>query len=61
MKGHMKQNKITNDLFDLTKSISNGYQTGGLYGRLLELKDLQLYTQKRINEIQKEIDELPND
>ncbi len=57
----MKQNKITNDLFDLTKSISNGYQTGGLYGRLLELKDLQLYTQKRINEIQKEIDELPND
>ena len=44
----------------LTKSITNGYQTGGLYGRLLELKDLQLYTQKRINEIQKEIDELPN-
>jgi hypothetical protein len=57
----MKQNKITDNLFDLTKSISNGYQTGGLYGRLLELKDLQLYTQKRINEIQKEIDELPND
>ena len=56
----MKQNKITDNLFDLTKSISNGYQTGGLYGRLLELKDLQLYTQKRINEIQKEIDELPN-
>jgi len=56
----MKQNKITNDLFDLTKSITNGYQTGGLYGRLLELKDLQLYTQKRINEVQKEIDELPN-
>ena len=56
----MKQNKITNNLFDLTKSITNGYQTGGLYGRLLELKDLQLYTQKRINEVQKEIDELPN-
>ena len=56
----MKQNKITDNLFDLTKSITNGYQTGGLYGRLLELKDLQLYTQKRINEIQKEIDELPN-
>ena len=57
----MKQNKITDNLFDLTKSITNGYQTGGLYGRLLELKDLQLYTQKRINEVQKEIDELPND
>jgi len=61
MKGHMKQNKITDNLFDLTKSISNGYQTGGLYGRLLELKDLQLYTQKRINEIQKEIDEVAHD
>ena len=57
----MKQNKITDNLFDLTKSITNGYQTGGLYGRLLELKDLQLYTQKRINEVQKEIDESPND
>ena len=57
----MKQNKITDNLFDLTKSISNGYQTGGLYGRLLELKDLQLYTQKRINEIQKEIDEVAHD
>ena len=56
----MKQNNITDNLFDLTKSITNGYQTGGLYGRLLELKDLQLYTQKRINEVQKEIDELPN-
>ena len=56
----MKQNKITDNLFDLTKSITNGYQTGGLYGRLLELKDLQFYTQKRINEVQKEIDELPN-
>jgi len=56
----MKQNKITDKLFDLNKSITSGYQTGGLYGRLLELKDLQLYTQKRINEIQKEIDELPN-
>ena len=56
----MKQNKITDDLFDLTKSISNGYQTGGLYGRLLELKDMQVYIQKRINEIQTQIDEVDN-
>ena len=56
----MKQNKITDDLFDLTKSISNGYQTGGLYGRLLELKDMQIYIQKRINEIQTQIDEVDN-
>ena len=56
----MKQNAITDNLFDLTKSISNGYQTGGLYGRLLELKDLQVYIQKRINEIQTQIDEVDN-
>jgi hypothetical protein len=61
MKGHMKQNKITNDLFDLTKSISSGYQTGGLYGRLLELKDMQIYIQKRINEIETQIDEVAHD
>ena len=57
----MKQNKITDNLFDLTKSISNGYQTGGLYGRLLELKDLQVYIQKRINEIETQIDEVAHD
>ena len=56
----MKQNKITDDLFNLTKSISSGYQTGGLYGRLLELKDLQVYIQKRINEIETQIDEVDN-
>ena len=56
----MKQNAITDNLFDLTKSLSNGYQTGGLYGRLLELKDIQIYIQKRINEIHKEIDEVNN-
>ena len=57
----MKQNKITNDLFDLTKSISSGYQTGGLYGRLLELKDMQIYIQKRISEIETQIDEVAHD
>ena len=56
----MKQNRVTDNLFDLTRSISNGYQTGGLYGRLLELKDLQVYIQKRINEIQTQIDEVDN-
>jgi len=57
----MKQNKITDNLFDLTKSITNGYQTGGLYGRLMELKDLELHITKRITEIQSQIDGLRND
>ena len=57
----MKQNKITDNLFDLTKSITNGYQTGGLYGRLMELKDLEQHITKRITEIQSQIDGLRND
>jgi len=28
-----------------------------LYGRLLELKDLQLHIQKRVNELEKQIEE----
>ena len=56
----MKQNKITDNLFDLNRAITSGYQTGGLYGRLLELKDMQVYIQKRINEIQTQIDEVDN-
>jgi hypothetical protein len=57
----MKQNKITDDLFDLNRAITSGYQTGGLYGRLLELKDLQVYIQKRINNIETQIEEVDND
>ena len=56
----MKQNRVTDNLFDLTRSISNGYQTGGLYGRLLELQDQAINIQKRINEIQTQIDEVNN-
>ena len=43
-------------LFDLAKSINDVSQRGSLYGRLGELKDLQIHIQTRINELEKEID-----
>ena len=57
----MKQNNITDKLFEATSTINKVSQTGDLYGRLLELKNLELYTTKRIIEIQSQIDELSND
>ena len=57
----MKQNNITDKLFDVTNTINKVSQTGNLYGRLMELRDLELHIAKRIIEIQSQIDELPND
>ena len=56
----MKQNNITDKLFEATSTFNKVSQTGNLYGRLLELKDLELHIAKRIIEIQSQIDELPN-
>ena len=57
----MKQNNITDKLFDSTNIINKVSQTGNLYGRLMELRDLELHIAKRIIEIQSQIDELSND
>jgi prefoldin subunit 5 len=57
----MKQNAITDSLFDHAKSLQDISTTANLYGRLLELQDQAINIQKRINEIHKEIDEVNND
>ena len=57
----MKQNSITDKLFEATSNINRVSQTGNLYGRMLELQDVVINAQKRINELQKQIDELRND
>ena len=49
--------KKKNDFFDLAKSISEVSQRGSLYGRLGELKDLQIHIQTKINELEKKLDE----
>ena len=57
----MKQNNITDKLFEATSTIGRVSRTGNLYGRMLELQDVVINAQKRINELQKQIDELRND
>ena len=57
----MKQNNITDKLFEATSTINKVSKTGELYGKLLELKDLELHIKKRIIETQSQIDELRND
>ena len=57
----MKQNAITDSLFDHAKSLQDMSTTANLYGRLLELKELELHITKRINEIQTQIDEVAHD
>ena len=44
-------------LFEFTKSLTDSSQSGNLYGRLLELKDIQIHIQTRINELEKQIEE----
>jgi hypothetical protein len=44
-------------LFEFTKTLTDMSQRGSLYGRLLELKNLELHIQKRINELEKQIEE----
>ena len=46
-----------NDFFDLAKSISEVSQMGNAYGRLAELRDLQIHIQTKINELEKKLDE----
>ena len=57
----MKQNSITDKLFEATSTIDKVSRTGNLYGRMLELQDVVINSQKRINELQRQIDELRND
>ena len=57
----MKQNSITDKLFEATSTIDKVSRTGNLYGRMLELQEVVINSQKRINELQNQIDELRND
>jgi hypothetical protein len=57
MEKNMKPSEEKKDtLFDIAKSINEVSQMGNSYGRLAELRDLQIHIQKRINELEKEIE-----
>ena len=51
------EEKKKDTLIDIMTNINQVSQIGSSYGRLLELKDLQIHTQKRINELEKQIEE----
>jgi len=59
MEKNMKpsEEKKKDTLFDIADSFNQISQRGNLYGRLLELKDLQIHIQKRVNELEKQIEE----
>ena len=54
----MKSSEENKDfLFELTKSLQNTSISGSLHGRVLELMDLKVHIQTRINELNKQIEE----
>jgi len=57
----MKQNSITDKLFKATSTVDKISKTGNLYGRIFELQDVIINAQKRIDELQTELDEVAND
>ena len=55
METNKKPSAISNELFDLSKTISNASTTANLYGKLFMLKDMQIYLIKQETEINEQI------
>jgi len=52
-----KPSELSNELFDLSKSFNNMSRTGQLYGRLLMIKDMQIFLGEQEVKVKKEIEE----
>ena len=50
-----KPSALSNDLFDLSKTISNASTTAHLYGKLFMLRDMQIFLIKQETEINEQI------
>ena len=57
MQTDKKPSATSNELFDLSKSFSNMSRTGQLYGRLLMIKDMQIFLGEQEVKVKKEIEE----
>jgi len=57
MQTDKKPSELSTQLFDLTKSFSNMSRTGQLYGKLLMVKEMQVWLAEEEVKVQKEIDE----
>ena len=53
----MQTNKqISDEMFDMTKTINNVSRTGSLYGKLFAIKDMQLYLLQEEKKIKEQIE-----
>jgi hypothetical protein len=57
MQTDKKPSELSTQLFDMTKSFSNMSRTGQLYGRLLMIKDMQIFLGEQEVKVKKEIEE----
>jgi len=57
MQTNKKPSELSTQLFDMTKSFSNMSRTGQLYGRLLMIKDMQIFLGEQEVKVKKEIEE----
>ena len=51
-----KPSELSTQLFDMTKSFSNMSRIGNLYGRLLMIKDMQIFLGEQEVKVKKEIE-----
>ena len=57
----MQTNKqISDEMFDMTKTINNVSRTGSLYGKLLAIKDMQIHLLKEEKLLKEEIEREEN-
>ena len=57
METDKKPSDLSTQLFDMTKSFSNMSRIGSLYGRLLMIKDMQIFLGEQEVKVKKEIEE----
>ena len=57
MQTDKKPSALSTQLFDMTKSFSNMSRIGNLYGRLLMIKDMQIFLGEQEVKVKKEIEE----
>jgi hypothetical protein len=57
MQTDKKPSELSTQLFDMTKSFSNMSRIGNLYGRLLMIKDMQIFLGEQEVKVKKEIEE----
>jgi hypothetical protein len=57
METDKKPSELSTQLFDMTKSFSNMSRIGNLYGRLLMIKDMQIFLGEQEVKVKKEIEE----